>query len=114
MSAHVKQVVLHPGVTGALKVGSTTGTPLAARAEGGIWPPTPDALEIADLCCLDVAVGRDKLYRTVQYMARFLSWYGARNGFSKEVIAQLNALKGTLALSRKRASLQLVICSTVS
>ncbi|BGP54778.1 hypothetical protein JCM8202_003287 [Rhodotorula sphaerocarpa] len=66
----VHQLVLHPAVTAALKVGSTT-------------------------------VGRDKLYRAIQYYARFLAYFCLRKGYSKETVARLQALKSTLALSRK-------------
>ncbi|ORY91643.1 peroxisomal biogenesis factor 11 [Leucosporidium creatinivorum] len=69
MSA-VHQLVLHPALTSALKVGSTT-------------------------------VGRDKLYRAIQYLARFLAFYTLRKGYSNETVARLSALKSTLALSRK-------------
>lgn len=48
------------------------------------------------------AVGRDKLYRAVQYYARFLAYYCLRKGYSKETVARLQALKSTLGLSRKR------------
>jgi peroxin-11B len=47
-------------------------------------------------------VGRDKLYRTLQYFSRFLAWYIARQGVTKETVARFNNLKKTLALSRKR------------
>lgn len=50
------------------------------------------------------AVGRDKLYRAVQYYARFLAYYCLRKGYSKETVARLQALKSTLGLSRKRES----------
>lgn len=43
MAAQISQVVLHPAISSALKVGGTT-------------------------------VGRDKLYRTIQYFARFLAF----------------------------------------
>ncbi|POY74121.1 hypothetical protein BMF94_2933 [Rhodotorula taiwanensis] len=46
-------------------------------------------------------VGRDKLYRAIQYYARFLAYYCLRKGYSKETVARLQALKSTLALSRK-------------
>ncbi|GJN89776.1 hypothetical protein Rhopal_002765-T1 [Rhodotorula paludigena] len=46
-------------------------------------------------------VGRDKLYRAIQYYARFLAWYCLRKGYTNETVARLNALKSTLALSRK-------------
>lgn len=47
-------------------------------------------------------VGRDKTYRTVQYLARFLAWYEYRKGATKETVARLTNLKSSLALSRKR------------
>ncbi|KAF9368918.1 Peroxisomal membrane protein PMP27, partial [Podila verticillata] len=46
-------------------------------------------------------VGRDKLYRGVQYFSRFLAWYLLRQGASKETVARFNNLKKTLGLSRK-------------
>jgi hypothetical protein len=70
MASMIHQLVLHPGITASLKVGSTT-------------------------------VGRDKLYRTVQYFARFLSWYCLRKGYTTETVARLSALKSSLGLSRK-------------
>ncbi|KAF9112735.1 Peroxisomal membrane protein PMP27 [Mortierella sp. AM989] len=47
-------------------------------------------------------VGRDKIYRAVQYFSRFLAWYLYRQGASKETVARFNSLKKTLGLSRKR------------
>ncbi|GAA5879580.1 hypothetical protein JCM1840_003322 [Sporobolomyces johnsonii] len=46
-------------------------------------------------------VGRDKLYRAIQYFARFLAFYCLRKGYSNETVARLANLKSTLALSRK-------------
>ncbi|KAF9586036.1 Peroxisomal membrane protein PMP27 [Lunasporangiospora selenospora] len=46
-------------------------------------------------------VGRDKLYRAVQYFSRFLAWYLLRQGATKEIVARFNNLKKNLALSRK-------------
>ncbi|KAL9934137.1 hypothetical protein V8E36_007219 [Tilletia maclaganii] len=46
-------------------------------------------------------VGRDKTYRSVQYLARFLAWYEYRKGASKETVARLTALKSNIGLSRK-------------
>ncbi|KAG0056109.1 Peroxisomal membrane protein PMP27 [Gryganskiella cystojenkinii] len=46
-------------------------------------------------------VGRDKVYRAVQYFSRFLAWYLFRQGATKETVARFNNLKKTLALSRK-------------
>ncbi|EIW86597.1 peroxisomal biogenesis factor [Coniophora puteana RWD-64-598 SS2] len=45
-------------------------------------------------------VGRDKLYRTIQYFARFLAWYLLSRGDKAEA-ARWNALKSHLALGRK-------------
>ncbi|KAG0284360.1 Peroxisomal membrane protein PMP27 [Linnemannia gamsii] len=47
-------------------------------------------------------VGRDKIYRAVQYFSRFLAWYLLRQGATKETVARFNNLKKTLGLSRKR------------
>jgi len=46
-------------------------------------------------------VGRDKVYRSVQYAARFLAWYYARQGFSKDSVAQMSAIKSALGTTRK-------------
>ncbi|KAG0233397.1 Peroxisomal membrane protein PMP27 [Actinomortierella wolfii] len=46
-------------------------------------------------------VGRDKIYRAVQYFSRFLAWYLLRQGYTKETVARFNNLKKTLGLSRK-------------
>ncbi|KAL8290179.1 hypothetical protein RQP46_003118 [Phenoliferia psychrophenolica] len=42
-----------------------------------------------------------KLYRAIQYSARFLAWYCLRKGYTNETVARLAALKSTLGLSRK-------------
>lgn len=47
-------------------------------------------------------VGRDKTYRSIQYLARFLAWYEYRKGATKETVTRLNNLKSSLGLSRKR------------
>jgi len=49
-------------------------------------------------------VGRDKIYRGIQYFSRFLAWYLLRQGYTKETVARFNSLKKTLGLSRKRKS----------
>ncbi|BFZ57619.1 hypothetical protein PYCC9005_004672 [Savitreella phatthalungensis] len=46
-------------------------------------------------------VGRDKIYRAVQYWSRFYAWYLLRKGKTPDVIAPWAALKSHLALSRK-------------
>ncbi|KAF9985050.1 Peroxisomal membrane protein PMP27 [Modicella reniformis] len=46
-------------------------------------------------------IGRDQVYRTVQYFSRFLAWYVTRQGLSRETVARFNRLKKTLGLSRK-------------
>ncbi|KZT30519.1 peroxisomal biogenesis factor 11 [Neolentinus lepideus HHB14362 ss-1] len=45
-------------------------------------------------------LGRDKLYRAVQYFSRFLAWFLLSRGH-KEQAAKWNALKSHLALGRK-------------
>ncbi|KAI0082178.1 peroxisomal biogenesis factor [Panus rudis PR-1116 ss-1] len=45
-------------------------------------------------------LGRDKLYRAVQYFARFLAWYLVSRGYKIQG-ARWNALKSHLALARK-------------
>ncbi|KAI6132722.1 peroxisomal biogenesis factor 11 [Pisolithus croceorrhizus] len=45
-------------------------------------------------------LGRDKLYRTVQYFSRFLAWYLQSRGQNLEA-ARWTALKNHLALARK-------------
>ncbi|KAG0199506.1 Peroxisomal membrane protein PMP27 [Mortierella sp. GBA30] len=51
-------------------------------------------------------VGRDKIYRAVQYFSRFLAWYLLRQGYTKETVARFNSLKKTLGLSRKRKPIE--------
>jgi peroxin-11B len=50
-------------------------------------------------------VGRDKTYRSVQYLARFLAWYEYRKGATKETVTRLTNLKSSIGLSRKRECL---------
>jgi len=45
-------------------------------------------------------LGRDKLYRTVQYFSRFIAWFLLSRG-NKAEAARWNALKNHLALGRK-------------
>lgn len=46
-------------------------------------------------------VGRDKLYRTIQYFSRFLVWYFQKYGYDKQTILRYDNLKSALGLSRK-------------
>ncbi|TGZ78165.1 peroxisomal biogenesis factor 11 [Ascodesmis nigricans] len=46
-------------------------------------------------------VGRDKVLRTVQYFARFLSFYLLRKGYAKETIQPWAAIKGQFGTVRK-------------
>ncbi|CAH7684485.1 peroxisomal biogenesis factor 11 [Phakopsora pachyrhizi] len=46
-------------------------------------------------------VGRDKLYRTIQYFSRFLAWYIQNYGEDKKSAVRFNNLKSALGLSRK-------------
>ncbi|CAI2181539.1 3632_t:CDS:2 [Funneliformis geosporum] len=46
-------------------------------------------------------VGRDKVYKAVQFFSRFLVWYFKRQGYDKTTIQRYNNLKSTLGISRK-------------
>jgi len=69
MSSIASQVILHPVVSQALKVGGTN-------------------------------LGRDKLYRAIQYFARLLAWLLLNRGYKIQA-ARWTALKAHLALARK-------------
>ncbi|KAI9145066.1 peroxisomal biogenesis factor 11 [Paraphysoderma sedebokerense] len=45
--------------------------------------------------------GRDKIYRTIQYFAKFLIYYLTRKGYSKETVTKVTKLQKHLAISRK-------------
>ncbi|CAG8805581.1 37151_t:CDS:2, partial [Gigaspora margarita] len=49
----------------------------------------------------NTTLGRDKVYKGVQFFARFLAWYLSRINYDKETIKRLNSLKSTIASSRK-------------
>ncbi|KLO20233.1 peroxisomal biogenesis factor 11 [Schizopora paradoxa] len=49
---------------------------------------------------LGTTVGRDKVYRAVQFFARFLAWFLTDKGFATEA-ARWNSLKTHLAIGRK-------------
>ncbi|KAL7007726.1 Peroxisomal membrane protein PMP27 [Cystobasidiomycetes sp. EMM_F5] len=61
-----------------------------------LHPFVTDSLKVAA-----TTVGRDKVYRSVQYGARFLAWYYAQRGFSKGSVAQMSAIKSALGSARK-------------
>jgi peroxin-11B len=46
-------------------------------------------------------VGRDKALRTLQYLARFLSWYLLRKGYTATSIAPWEAIKKNFGSARK-------------
>ncbi|KAF8243665.1 peroxisomal biogenesis factor 11 [Wilcoxina mikolae CBS 423.85] len=46
-------------------------------------------------------VGRDKVLRTLQYLARFLSWYLLRKGYTISAIAPWEAMKKNFGAARK-------------
>ncbi|KAF8476908.1 peroxisomal biogenesis factor 11 [Kalaharituber pfeilii] len=50
---------------------------------------------------VNTTVGRDKLLRTLQYLARFLSFYLFRKGYSTKALAPWNALKSQFGMTRK-------------
>ncbi|KAI9599049.1 peroxisomal biogenesis factor 11 [Syncephalis fuscata] len=63
----------------------------------------PKSLNVeAQLRFAATTVGRDKVYRFVQYFARFLAYYLAQRGtYSKETIQRLANLKSSIGLARK-------------
>ncbi|KAI9460909.1 peroxisomal biogenesis factor 11 [Lactarius psammicola] len=54
----------------------------------------------ATLKVLGTTLGRDKIYRTAQYFARFFAWYLISRGHKVQAV-RWNALKGHLATARK-------------
>lgn len=50
---------------------------------------------------LSTTAGRDKVYRTIQYLARFLAYYWAN---SPVMVKRLQSLSSTIGFSRKRNS----------
>jgi len=78
------------------------GVPLAAQnfimvADAVVYHPTVSHY----LKFVATTVGRDKLLRTIQYFARFYSWYLFRTNGSKTEIAPWDALKRQFGLARK-------------
>lgn len=45
--------------------------------------------------------GRDKVYRFVQYLSKFLSWYGQRHGDKNDIVKMLTQLEKSMSTSRK-------------
>jgi peroxin-11B len=63
--------------------------------------PKPLNVE-AQLRFAATTVGRDKVYRFVQYFARFLAYYLAqRENYNKETVQRLSNLKSSIGLARK-------------
>ncbi|KDQ63612.1 hypothetical protein JAAARDRAFT_118980 [Jaapia argillacea MUCL 33604] len=60
-----------------------------------LHPVTSQSLKL-----LGTTTGRDKTYRAVQYLARFLAWFLLTRGY-KDQSVRWNALKSHLALGRK-------------
>jgi len=50
---------------------------------------------------VSTTIGRDKALRTIQYLARFLSWYLLRKGYAAESIAPWSAIKANFGVVRK-------------
>lgn len=50
---------------------------------------------------VSTTVGRDKVLRTLQYLARFLSWYLLRKGYNAATIAPWSAMKSQFGVVRK-------------
>ncbi|RPD81847.1 peroxisomal biogenesis factor [Lentinus tigrinus ALCF2SS1-7] len=60
-----------------------------------LHPVTTHSLKV-----LSTTIGRDKLYRAIQYFARFFAWLLLSRGYKVQA-ARWNALKSHLALGRK-------------
>ncbi|KAI0762839.1 peroxisomal biogenesis factor [Fomes fomentarius] len=60
-----------------------------------LHPVTSQSLKV-----LSTTIGRDKLYRAVQYFARFFAWFLLSRGYKLQA-ARWDALKSHLALGRK-------------
>ncbi|KAL1405449.1 Peroxisomal membrane protein PMP27 [Vanrija albida] len=52
------------------------------------------------LAVLATTIGRDKLYRLIQYVSRILAWSFARSG-APDLAARFDGLKGALGMGRK-------------
>jgi len=70
--------------------------PLALPHQLILHPSVSNTIKVSS-----TTVGRDKAYRAIQFAARFLAWYCLRKNYTKETVARWDALKATLALSRK-------------
>lgn len=103
MSA-LQQVILHPYLSQTVSPISNSGEGEKEKERGAYLLL---CLFILQLRFWSTTVGRDKTYRSVQYLARFLAWYEYRKGATKETVARLTNLKTSLGLSRKCESLSL-------
>jgi len=74
---------------------SLISTMSAAASQVILHPNVTQSLKI-----LSTTLGRDKLYRAIQYFSRFLAWFLIRRGFADEG-GRWDALKAALASGRK-------------
>ncbi|MCJ1313588.1 Peroxisomal membrane protein PMP27 [Agyrium rufum] len=94
-------LVYHPSVAHYLRFVATTGKLLLLR------PPITTDLQQRSSASSPVSsalllyLGRDKLLRTLQYFARFYSWYLLRTNAPTRLIQPWDAVKKNFALTRK-------------
>ena len=84
-------VIYHPTVAHYLRFVATTG--------GSLMLVQPGRRRNANT--LLVAVGRDKLLRTLQYFSRFYAWYLFRTNNPARIVAPFEAIKKQFGLTRK-------------
>ena len=85
-------LIYHPSVSHYLRFVATTGT------------NTDHHLKSFRELTVDVTAGRDKLLRTIQYLARFYAWYLLRGNAAPASIVPFEAIKKQFGLARKLLS----------
>lgn len=90
MANVASQIILHPTASASLKILGTT----LGRDKVRSCPSPPSQHN---------ALSNGQVYRATQYFARFFAWYLVLRGHKVDAV-RWNALKGHLALARKRTS----------
>ena len=90
MADVASQIILHPTASASLKILGTT----LGRDKVRSLCPSPPLLALSN---------GPQVYRATQYFARFFAWYLISRGHKVDAV-RWNALKGHLAIARKRTS----------
>ena len=85
-------LIYHPSVSHYLRFAATTGT------------NADHPSQVVRLLTIVVTAGRDKLLRTIQFLARFYAWYLLRGNTTPASIAPFEAIKKQFGLARKLLS----------